>query len=49
MILGICPIFLLRFPQIIDATLLSFISMTEEALKSLQEGLSSAIASLTSA
>jgi aldehyde:ferredoxin oxidoreductase len=49
MILGICPIFLLRFPQITDAALLSFISTREEDLKTLQEGLSSAIASLISA
>jgi hypothetical protein len=33
MILGVCPIFLLRFPQITDASLLSFIS-TKERLKS---------------
>ena len=46
MILGVCPIFLLRFPQITDAALLSFISTREEDLKTLQEGLSSAIASL---
>jgi hypothetical protein len=49
MILGVCPIFLLRFPQITDAALLSFISTREEDLKTLQEGLSSAIASLISA
>jgi aldehyde:ferredoxin oxidoreductase len=46
MILGVCPIFLLRFPQITAAALLSFISTKEEDLKTLQEGLSSAIASL---
>ncbi|MGA3208727.1 MAG: aldehyde ferredoxin oxidoreductase N-terminal domain-containing protein [Syntrophales bacterium] len=46
MILGVCPIFLLRFAQITDATLLSFISTSEEDLTTLQEGLSSAISSL---
>jgi aldehyde:ferredoxin oxidoreductase len=46
MVLGVCPIFLLRFPQITDAALLSFISTKEEDLNALQEGLSSAIASL---
>jgi len=46
MILGVCPIFLLRFPQITAAALLSFISTKEEDLKTLQDGLSSAIASL---
>ena len=35
MILGVCPIFLLRFPQITDAALLSFISTREEVLTSL--------------
>jgi aldehyde:ferredoxin oxidoreductase len=48
MILGVCPIFLLRFPQITDAALLSFISTREEDLKTLQDGLSSAISSLIS-
>jgi len=48
MILGVCPVFLLRFPQITDAALLSFISTREEDLKPLQERLSSAIASLFS-
>jgi len=46
MILGVCPIFLLRFPQITDAALLSFISTRKEVLTPLQEHLSSAIASL---
>ncbi len=46
MILGVCPIFLLRFPQITDAALLSFISTREEDLKTLQELLSSAISTL---
>ena len=46
MIIGVCPIFLLRFPQITAADLLSFISTKEEDLKTLQDGLSSAIASL---
>jgi hypothetical protein len=49
MILGVCPIFLLRFPQITAAALLSFISTKEEDLKTLQEGLSSAISCLISA
>ena len=48
MILGVCPIFLLRFPQITDTALLSFISTREKDLKPLQERLSSAIASLFS-
>jgi hypothetical protein len=46
MVLGVCPIFLLRFPQITDAALLSFISTREEDLKTLQERLSSSISSL---
>ncbi len=45
-ILGVCPIFMLRFPQITDAALLSFISTKDEDLKHLQDNLSSAIASL---
>jgi aldehyde:ferredoxin oxidoreductase len=48
MILGVCPIFLLRFPQITDAALLSFISASEDVLKTMQERLSSAISSLLS-
>lgn len=48
-ILGVCPIFLLRFPKITDAALLSFISTREEDLKHLQDNLSSAIASFLSA
>jgi aldehyde:ferredoxin oxidoreductase len=46
MILGVCPTFLLRFPQITDAVLLSFISTREDDLKTMREGLSSAIDSL---
>jgi aldehyde:ferredoxin oxidoreductase len=46
MVLGVCPVFLLRFPQITDAALLSFISTREEDLKTMREGLSSAIDSL---
>jgi hypothetical protein len=46
MVLGVCPVFLLRFPQITDAALLSFISASEDVLK--QERLSSAISSLIS-
>ena len=46
MVLGVCPIFLLRFPQITDAALLSFISTREDDLKTMREGLSSAIDSL---
>jgi hypothetical protein len=49
MVLGVCPIFLLRFPQITDAALLSFISTNDEDLRVLQERLSSAMASLLSA
>jgi aldehyde:ferredoxin oxidoreductase len=45
MILGVCPIFLLRFPQITDAALLSFISTKEDVLNHLRERLSSAITS----
>jgi hypothetical protein len=45
MILGVCPIFLLRFPQITDASLLSFISTKDNVLNHLLERLSSAIAS----
>jgi aldehyde:ferredoxin oxidoreductase len=48
MILGVCPIFLLRFPQITDTALLAFISTREEDLKPLQEGLSYEISSLIS-
>jgi aldehyde:ferredoxin oxidoreductase len=48
MILGVCPIFLLWFPQITDSALLSFISTREDVLKTLQEGLSSEISSLIS-
>lgn len=49
MALGVCPIFLLRFPQITAEALLSFISTSEKELKTLQEGLSSALAFLLSA
>jgi aldehyde:ferredoxin oxidoreductase len=49
MILGVCPIFLLRFPRITDAALLSFIYTRQEDLKIMQERLTSAIASLLSA
>ncbi|MGZ6223440.1 MAG: aldehyde ferredoxin oxidoreductase N-terminal domain-containing protein [Syntrophales bacterium] len=45
MILGVCPIFLLRFPQITDATLFSFVSTKEDILNHLLERLSSAITS----
>ena len=48
MIIGVCPVFLFRFPQITDAALLSFISTREEDLKTLQDGLSSTITSLFS-
>jgi aldehyde:ferredoxin oxidoreductase len=48
MVLGVCPVILLRFPQITDAALLSFISAREDVLKTLQDGLSSAISSLIS-
>jgi aldehyde:ferredoxin oxidoreductase len=48
MVLGVCPVFLLRFPQITDSALLSFISASEDVLKTMQERLSSAISSLLS-
>ncbi len=43
MILGVCPLFLLRFPQIADTDLLRFISQDEVALSTLQENLTSSI------
>ena len=46
MILGVCPIFLLRFPQITDTDILAFLSMNEDVLKTMRDGLSSAIESL---
>jgi hypothetical protein len=46
MILGVCPIFLLRFPQITDTDLLAFLSTNEDVLKTMREGLSSVIESL---
>jgi len=46
MVLGVCPLFLLRFPQITDTALLSFISTREDDLKTMRERLSSAIDSL---
>lgn len=46
MTLGVCPIFLLRFQHITDRDLLAFISPNEDVLKTMQEGLSSAIDSL---
>jgi aldehyde:ferredoxin oxidoreductase len=46
MILGICPLFLLRFQQIAEKELLSFISPNEDILENMQKRLSSAIESL---
>jgi aldehyde:ferredoxin oxidoreductase len=43
MILGVCPIFLLRFPQITDADLLGFISREDVPLTTLHESLMSSI------
>jgi hypothetical protein len=43
MILGVCPTFLLRFPQITDTDLLRFISQDQVALSTLQEKLTSSI------
>ena len=43
MILGVCPIFLLRFPQIADTDLLRFISQDEGVLSTLQDKLTSSI------
>jgi aldehyde:ferredoxin oxidoreductase len=47
MILGVCPIFLLLFPQITDADLLAFISTSEDVLETLRDSLSSTIDSLS--
>ncbi|MEN6319576.1 MAG: aldehyde ferredoxin oxidoreductase N-terminal domain-containing protein [Syntrophaceae bacterium] len=46
MILGICPIFLLLIPQIVEKDLLAFISPNEDILENMQKSLSSAIQSL---
>ena len=43
MILGVCPIFLLRFPQITDTDLLGFISREEVSLANLHENLLSSV------
>ncbi len=43
MILGVCPLFLLRFPEITDMDLLRFISQDEVALSTLEENLTSLI------
>ena len=47
MILGVCPIFLLRFPQIADTDLLRFISQDDVALSALQKKLTSSINDIT--
>ena len=46
MILGICPLFLLLFPQISETDLLKFISQQEDALKTLEDRISSSIQTL---
>lgn len=43
MILGICPLFLLMFPQISETDLLAFISQREDAMKTLEDRVSSSI------
>jgi aldehyde:ferredoxin oxidoreductase len=43
MILGVCPVFLLRFPQIMDTDLLGFISREDVPLTNLHESLMSSI------
>lgn len=48
MILGICPLFLLRFPRIADTDLLRFISQDEATLATLQKNLASSISSVIS-
>jgi aldehyde:ferredoxin oxidoreductase len=48
MVLGICPLFLLRFPGITDTDLLGFISRDESALATLRENLASSILSALS-
>ena len=46
MILGVCPIFLLLFPQISELDLLKFLAKDEHDLKSLEEGLYLSIQSI---
>ena len=46
MILGICPIFLLLFPQISEIELLKFLATNEHDLKSLEGGFASSIQSI---
>jgi aldehyde:ferredoxin oxidoreductase len=43
MILGICPLFLLMFPQISETDLLTFIAQREDAMKTLEDRISSSI------
>lgn len=47
MILGACPLFLLRFPQITDVDLLGFIWQDDGSLSDLQERLTSSITAVT--
>ncbi|MCX5906644.1 MAG: hypothetical protein NTY64_05500, partial [Deltaproteobacteria bacterium] len=47
MILGVCPIFLLRFPQITDTDLLGFISREDGPLTNLHESLMSSVNTVT--
>ena len=46
MIMGICPIFLVLFPQISEIDLFKFLAKDEHDLKSLEEGLSLSIQSI---
>jgi aldehyde:ferredoxin oxidoreductase len=46
MILGICPLFLLLFPQISETDLLKFISQREDVLKTLEDRIPSLIQTL---
>jgi len=48
MILGVCPLFFLRFPTISETDLLRFISQDEAALTKLQESLTASIRSVIS-
>lgn len=48
MILGICPLFLIMFPQITERDILAFISPNEDITENMQKKLSSAIESLLS-
>jgi aldehyde:ferredoxin oxidoreductase len=47
MILGACPLFLLRFPQVADTDLLPFFSQDEGVLTNLQESLRTSVNDIT--